>query len=201
MNLLHTTSFLTRYYLAIGEGCEWETYQDWLGDDIPLLHQILVEVHDCPDSVLDFMDSFEKVGYLRYHKEPNIQSDPNCLELGMIKVSSFFIRQNRFQALLPYPLLIHCRYQKISWMESIIPLTKRNTLWRMVILSRVDGNIVGGFALQICCICSRWQGRPKEKLSTTVHLSCNGMSTYRENSQNIVSWVNWFTQHQHLFEK
>ena len=77
--------------MAIGEGCEWETYQDWLGDDMPLLHQILVEVHGCPESVLDFMDSFEKVGYLRYHKEPNIQSNPSCLELGMIKVSSFFI--------------------------------------------------------------------------------------------------------------
>jgi hypothetical protein len=56
-----------------------------------MLHQILVEVHGCPDeTVLDFMDSFEKAGYLRYHKEPNIQGDPNCLELGMIKVRGYF---------------------------------------------------------------------------------------------------------------
>jgi hypothetical protein len=89
MNLSHYLFVSPDIILAIGEGCEWETYQDWLGDDMPLLHQILVEVHGCPESVLDFMDSFEKVGYLRYHKEPNIQSDPSCLELGMIKVSSF----------------------------------------------------------------------------------------------------------------
>jgi hypothetical protein len=101
--------------------------------------------------------------------------------------------------LLLSQFLIHCRYRKISWMESIILLTKWNTLWQMVILSRADGNIVGGFSLRICCICSRWQVRPNEKLSTTVHPSCNGLINYRENSQNIVSWVNWFTQH--LIEK
>lgn len=85
--------------MAIGEGCEWETYQDWLVDDMPLLHQILVEVHGCPESVLDFMDSFEKVGYLRYHKEPNIQSDPSCIELGMIKVSAIFIFAEKISGL------------------------------------------------------------------------------------------------------
>jgi hypothetical protein len=78
-------------YIYVGEHCEWETYQDWLGEGIPMLHQILVEVHGCPgDTALDFMDSFEKAGYLRYHKEPNIQGDPNCIELGMIKVRRSF---------------------------------------------------------------------------------------------------------------
>lgn len=54
-----------------------------------MLRQIQVEVHGCPGTALGFMDSFEKVGYLRYHKEPNIQTDSNCIEFGMIKVSSF----------------------------------------------------------------------------------------------------------------
>jgi hypothetical protein len=91
-----------------------------------MLHQILVEVHGCPDeTVLDFMDSFEKAGYLRYHKEPNIQGDPNCLELGMIKVRVHSLNRRewisghrRFPRILPvdsfrFDLRILYRYREI----------------------------------------------------------------------------------------
>lgn len=48
------------------EKCEWDTYQDWLADDLPMLHQILVEVHGAPiDKALGFFDSIEAAGYLR----------------------------------------------------------------------------------------------------------------------------------------
>lgn len=56
------------------EKCEWETYQDWLAPGIPMLQQIQVEVHGAPgQKALDFYDGFEHAGYLRFHKEPNIQ--------------------------------------------------------------------------------------------------------------------------------
>eukprot|EP01082_Thalassiosira_pseudonana_P015374 g13810.t1.1.5e17418b g13810 g13810.t1 contig9:499515-500847(+) len=56
------------------EKCEWETYQDWLAPGIPMLQQIQVEVHGAPgQKALDFYDGFERAGYLRFHKEPNIQ--------------------------------------------------------------------------------------------------------------------------------
>ena len=75
------------------EGCEWETYHDWMADDIPMLHQILVEVHNAPmDKVLDFFYSLDAAGYLRYHKEPNIQFDPACLEYGFVKVDKSFTK-------------------------------------------------------------------------------------------------------------
>ncbi len=74
------------------EKCEWKTYADWLSDDIPLLHQILVEVHHAPkDKVLDFFDSIERAGYLRFHKEPNIQFDAGCIEYAFVKVDKIFM--------------------------------------------------------------------------------------------------------------
>jgi len=74
------------------EECEWDTFQDWLSDDIPLLHQILVEVHHAPkDKALDFYSSLERNGYLRFHKEPNIQWDPGCIEYAFVKVDEAFV--------------------------------------------------------------------------------------------------------------
>lgn len=79
------------------ESCEWETYNDWLAEGIPTLHQILVEVHHDPgETVLSFFDTLEAAGYLRFHKEPNIMSDPSCLEYGMVKVSTEFMNGKNF---------------------------------------------------------------------------------------------------------
>jgi hypothetical protein len=74
------------------ESCEWDTYADWLDDDIPMLHQIQVETHDVPgEKALGFFDTLEAGGYLRYHKEANILVSEKfkpfgqCFEYGMIK--------------------------------------------------------------------------------------------------------------------
>ena len=80
---------ILRIYL--GEGCEWDTYTDWLAEGVPMLHQIQVEVHQVPgEKALGFFDTLEAAGYLRYHKEPNIQYSASCLEYGMVKVRLFF---------------------------------------------------------------------------------------------------------------
>ena len=42
------------------------------------------------DKVLDFFDSLDTAGYLRYHKEPNIQFGSACLEYGFVKVDKSF---------------------------------------------------------------------------------------------------------------
>jgi len=81
--------------------CEWRTYQDWLGHGIPILHQIQVEVHNAPGGkVIDFFDTFERAGYLRFHKEPNIQfSDGSCVEYAFVKVKEIFLEGKNFKAL------------------------------------------------------------------------------------------------------
>lgn len=80
------------------EKCEWNTYQDWLGAGIPLLHQIQVELHSAPgQTAIDFFDSFERAGYLRFHKEPNIQfSDGSCIEYAFVKVEEKFLDGKEF---------------------------------------------------------------------------------------------------------
>ncbi|EJK74669.1 hypothetical protein THAOC_03642 [Thalassiosira oceanica] len=75
------------------EGCEWDTHRDWVSGKVPLMHQILVEVHKAPiDKVLNFFDSLEKEGYLRFHKEPNIQWSADCIEYAFVKVEKEFMR-------------------------------------------------------------------------------------------------------------
>lgn len=79
------------------EGCEWETYTDWLAEGVPTLHQIQVEVHKVPGEVaLNFFDTLEAAGYLRYHKEANIQFGSSCIEYGMVKVSTDFMNGKNF---------------------------------------------------------------------------------------------------------
>jgi hypothetical protein len=49
-------------------------------------------VHLAPkDKVLDFFNSLEKAGYLRFHKEANIQFNPGCIEYGFVKVNEAFM--------------------------------------------------------------------------------------------------------------
>jgi hypothetical protein len=69
------------------EKCEWDTYQDWIADDVPMLHQILVEVHEAPiDKALNFFNLIENAGYLRFHKEPNIQVRvSSCLNHNILR--------------------------------------------------------------------------------------------------------------------
>jgi hypothetical protein len=79
------------------EDCEWETYMDWIHPSIPLLHQIQVEVHGVQaNATLNFFDHLEAAGYLRFHKEPNIQYGPSCIEYSMIKVDTEFMNGKEF---------------------------------------------------------------------------------------------------------
>ena len=74
------------------ERCEWATYNDWLSDGVPLLHQVLVEVHEAPkNTALGFFDSLERAGYLTFHKEPNIQWGPSCIEYAFVRVAKPFV--------------------------------------------------------------------------------------------------------------
>jgi hypothetical protein len=79
------------------EKCEWNTYEDWVADGIPLLHQIQVELHNAPPKAINFFDALERAGYLRFHKEPNIQfSDGSCVEYAFIKVHEEFWQGKNF---------------------------------------------------------------------------------------------------------
>ncbi|KAL7527134.1 hypothetical protein ACHAXR_001822 [Thalassiosira sp. AJA248-18] len=81
------------------EKCEWDTYKDRLADGIPMLHQIQVEVHEAPgQKAIDFFDFLERTGgYLRFHKEPNIQWDPDCIEYAFVKVDEAFAKGKKFE--------------------------------------------------------------------------------------------------------
>ena len=78
------------------ESCEWDIYQDWFHDSIPMLHQIQVEVHKAPRAkALDFFNGLENAGYVRTHKEPNIQYDPSCIEFAFLKIHQDFFGELR----------------------------------------------------------------------------------------------------------
>ena len=60
---------------------------------MPRMRQILVEVHNAPSYVaLDFFDSHEEAGYVRFHKEPNIQyNDGSCVEYAFLGLDKEFM--------------------------------------------------------------------------------------------------------------
>jgi len=77
------------------EGCEWDTFQDWIGEGIPTLLQIQVELHNAlkaGQKVVDFFDSFEKEGYLRFHKEPNLLWTKG-IEYAFLKLEKDFLQE------------------------------------------------------------------------------------------------------------
>jgi len=72
------------------EGCEWTTFQDWVSPNMPRLQQIQVELHKAPLEVIDFFDTLEYAGYVRTHKEPNIQFGASCVEYAFLKLDREF---------------------------------------------------------------------------------------------------------------
>ena len=92
---MHNCATCTSVQKIDCEDCEWETYNDWLSEDIPMIHQIQVELHKAPANedagAIDFFTKMEGAGYLRYHKEPNIQWGPSCIEYGFVKVEKKFM--------------------------------------------------------------------------------------------------------------
>lgn len=76
------------------EGCEWTSFDDWLDPEMPDLMQILVEIHKPPRSMaLKFFDMLHEAGYVRFHKEPNIQYHfGGAIEYAFLKLSKdYFI--------------------------------------------------------------------------------------------------------------
>jgi len=87
------------------EKCEWRIYRDWLLSGLPSLQQIQVEIHSgdlqkmshsdnhdhdiTPE--IPFFDFLEESGYVRFHKEPNIQyNDGSCQEYAFLKLDKEF---------------------------------------------------------------------------------------------------------------
>lgn len=77
------------------EGCEFEIQADWVSDDIPLLQQILVEVHHPSTATANkFFDSFKKAGYVSFSKEHNIQVPGNPVsEFCFLKLEKDFFQE------------------------------------------------------------------------------------------------------------
>jgi len=72
------------------EGCEWETYNDWLTADVDI-RQILVEVHHVRSEAIDFFLSLQNAGFVTFHKEPNIEwAGGRCVEYCFLKLGNDF---------------------------------------------------------------------------------------------------------------
>ena len=60
-----------------------------------MMHQIQVELHKAPAKedagAIDFFTKMEDAGYLRFHKEPNIQWGSDCIEYAFVKVEKKFM--------------------------------------------------------------------------------------------------------------
>jgi len=92
------------------EKCEWQIYKDWLLPGVPSLQQIQVELHSndigkmhkdedhrhdiAPE--IHFFEFLEEAGYVRYHKEPNIQfNDGSCEEYAFLKLDKEFFEPRK----------------------------------------------------------------------------------------------------------
>lgn len=77
------------------EGCELQSHQTWFEAPVTL-RQILVEVHDDfkgrikGPMVPDFYKNMYRNNYVIFHKEPNIQYNPGCVEYGFLKLDRTF---------------------------------------------------------------------------------------------------------------
>jgi hypothetical protein len=81
------------------EGCELKSHQTWFEAPVTL-RQILVEVHDDfhgrvrVPQVPDFYKNMYRNNYVIYHKEPNIQFNPGCVEYGFLKLDRTFFAES-----------------------------------------------------------------------------------------------------------
>jgi len=104
------------------EGCEWETYKTWLGSGVDI-RQILVEVHGGvwpgggamsghpPPEVHDFFRTLFQLGYVVFHKEPNISGCQGaCVEYAFVKLDPSFSQLTGY-----YNTLSGMTEQEASW--------------------------------------------------------------------------------------
>lgn len=73
------------------EGCEWDSYEDWIGLGI---RQILIETHSLPANKslgLHFFDSFIQHDYVLYSKEVNPWGGGQYVEFSYLKLHPDFL--------------------------------------------------------------------------------------------------------------
>lgn len=82
------------------EGCEWVSFNDWLDPEIPRLNQILVELHaPKKDDAVKFFDTLQAEGYVRTHKEANIQFyHGGAIEYVFLKLEKDFLPAHKLKA-------------------------------------------------------------------------------------------------------
>lgn len=71
------------------EGCEWETYLDWLYLDI---RQVQVETHGWNKGSLKFFEDMREAGYAMFSKEANTLARGTCMEFSFIKLKQSFFK-------------------------------------------------------------------------------------------------------------
>jgi len=72
------------------ERCEWESYNDWFNSDVVMM-QILVETHGSPKEANSFFETMQKLNYVTFHKEPNIQfGKGSCQAYSFLKLAPGF---------------------------------------------------------------------------------------------------------------
>jgi len=74
------------------EGCEWDTYQAWLGSGVDI-RQILVEMHwrQNPQAAHEMFEFLRKHGYVVFNKEPNtLGCGGECIEYAFLKMKPEF---------------------------------------------------------------------------------------------------------------
>lgn len=70
-------------------GCEWKVYQDWFNVDVRI-NQILVEVHSAPKQAIPFFETFQRHGYVTFHKENSLSKNGCCYEYSFLRLSKSF---------------------------------------------------------------------------------------------------------------
>jgi len=71
------------------EGCEWDTYEDWLSSNVDI-RQIQVELHSLHKNVINFFETLQKAGYVTFHKEANTIVQGRCYEYAFLKLDEAF---------------------------------------------------------------------------------------------------------------
>lgn len=69
------------------EGCERESYMDWLQVDI---RQVQVETHGWDNQTLAFFEDMRKAGYVMFSKEANVLAMGTCYEFSFLKLKKSF---------------------------------------------------------------------------------------------------------------
>ena len=77
------------------EGCEWETFHDWIDHDI---RQIQIETHKLPPQeakAVEFFDSFAKHDFVMYSKENNGWGNGDHYEFSYLKLHPEFLHPRK----------------------------------------------------------------------------------------------------------